>query len=139
MGEDRPLQAGSVELKSGAWSWSARSVAGGTTVVFHHRQRARDEMRAWVATPIRTQEDVLALAREPVTRVWTDSIGLSWSLSVERMSGTERRRLAGESAEADPRWLVFQRGGVRRHAVLEPGTFLGELSRAELQELFDSV
>lgn len=141
---ENSLLAGTVELRSGAWSWSARSVAAGITVVFHHRQRARDEMRAWTPEPLLTIEEVRALARDPVTRVWTDSIGLQWSVSTERVPMSGRRRRAegegeGVGEDAMEVRLVFQRGGVRRSAIVGTEAHLGELTRAELQELFDSA
>lgn len=94
-------------------------------------------MRAWTHATVLTPEEILALARDPVTRTWSDSIGLQWSISVERMSARDQSRYVGPGDVSELRWLLFQRSGVPRQALITADTHLGELTRAELQELSD--
>lgn len=108
-------------------------------MVFRHRQRARDEMRAWTAEPVLSEQEVLALERDPISRLWTDSIGLQWSISDEQMPPTGRPPRSGQMRQSELRWLAFQRGGIPRHVVIGPDVHLGELTREELQRLFDSA
>ena len=94
----RVVATGAVELRSGTWDWSMSRAAGGWDILFKHRKRRREEMRAWTATEDPGPMEVERCAKDPILRTWIDISGARWDLTLERSRG----RTSNLHSEIDP-------------------------------------
>jgi hypothetical protein len=126
------MSNGTIQIRSGRWDWTVRAQASGAAVVFHHRNRMHDELRTWSSDPELDNGKAEELAHHPIERVWADADGIAWSITVEMPTGWRR----GETSEDRMVWLLFIAGSSRRQVLIPESTALGDLTHAELSDLF---
>lgn len=121
-----------VELRSGKWEWIRTLQVRGAAFCFRNLHLPEEIMRTWSPEVDATPAQVRELAQDPVTRTWQDPQGVLWELGLE----TPACWLRGPAGTPRALWLVFQ-GPLRRRLVVVPETLqLGELTPAEMQEIF---
>lgn len=124
---------GSVQLRSGRWSWLIREQVTGASVVFHHRDRPLDELRTWIPESELSVARATELALDPVERIWQDGDGILWTIRTEFPADWARD--AGDGSRMIR--LAFTYHGLRKAFPVSADTRLGDLTHSELARLFD--
>ncbi|MEX2570943.1 MAG: hypothetical protein WD737_06530 [Gemmatimonadota bacterium] len=124
---------GTVRLRSGQWDWTLRPQRAGVAVVYHHRRRVSDELRAWSPEAELTQDGAADLALDPLERIWSDPDGIVWRIHVELPSDWGRQK-SGNGKETV--LLVFSYGTITRMISVPADLRVGDLTNLELIDLF---
>ena len=126
---------GTVQLRSGRWSWLVRERNSGAAVVFHHRDRPMDELRTWIPEGELSVARATELALDPVERLWLDADGILWSIRTDFPAGWAR----AEEDDARTIRLIFRYHGLQKVFPVPADTRLGELTHSELTRLLRST
>lgn len=132
------MKIGTIELKSGEWSWRVQEQWRGATVVFHHRRRLEEEMRTWVSSAEAMATEAEENARRPLSRTWSDNTGTLWELSFALPAWPRCGFGIGAPGE-DQLWLIFRSRFAERRILVSADTCMGDLNNRDLAALLSSA
>lgn len=128
------MKIGTIELRSGQWSWRVQEQWRGATVIFHHRKKLEDEMRTWVSSSDAMAAEAEENGRRPLSRTWSDPSGNLWALSFE-LPRWPRSGCGIGAAGEDQLWLVFRARFSEKRLLVPEDTCLGDLTHRDLAAL----
>lgn len=127
---DAPPVAGTVQLRSGVWKWTAYHGADEVAILFHDEKTPNNRMRSRLLGSGITDEAILQAAREPECRWWEDPVGGIWEIQIEVAPS-----IRAEQRVRPRQRIIFGRQGEKMETELPEGRTLGELSAVELAAL----
>jgi hypothetical protein len=121
---------GTITLASGTWDWFCEEEGSGFVFVFRNREFPDEVLIGWAWGYPSCDLELIGIAAHPHARSWFDADRVRWELWLINVSGV----IPAIGVVRQHR-LEFRRGYEVRAVVVSEALPLGELTRAELQEL----